>query len=57
MAFGAARSRVVVADVDEAGGAETVAMVQAVGGEALFIRTDVTDPAQVAAMVSGCFAA
>jgi NAD(P)-dependent dehydrogenase (short-subunit alcohol dehydrogenase family) len=57
VAFGAARARVVVADVDEAGGAETVAMVQAVGGDALFIRTDVTDPAQVAAMVSGCYAA
>ena len=57
VAFGAARARVVVADVDEDGGAETVRMVQAVGGEALFIRTDVTDAAQVAAMVSGCFAA
>jgi len=57
VAFGAARARVVVADVDEAGGAETVAMVRAVGGDALFIGTDVTDPAQVAAMVSGCYAA
>ena len=57
VAFCAARARVVVADVDEDGGAETVSMVQAVGGEALFIRTDVTDAAQVAAMVGGCFAA
>ena len=57
VAFGAARARVVVADVDEDGGAETVRMVEAVGGEALFIRTDVTDAAQVAAMVGGCFAA
>jgi NAD(P)-dependent dehydrogenase (short-subunit alcohol dehydrogenase family) len=57
VAFGAARARVVVADIDEEGGAETVRMVEAVGGEALFIRTDVTDVAQVDAMVSGCYAA
>lgn len=57
VAFGAARARVVVADIDEVGGAETVRMVQAVGGEALFVRTDVTDAEQVGAMVSGCYAA
>ena len=57
IAFGEARARVVVADVDEAGGAETVRMVEAVGGQALFIRTDVTEAGQVEAMVGGCFAA
>ena len=29
----------------------------AVGGQALFIRTDVTDAGQVEAMIGGCFAA
>ncbi len=44
-------SKVVVADIDEAGGKQTVANVEAGGGEALFVSTDVSDPAQVKAMV------
>ena len=39
--------RVVVADVDDAGMAEAVASVEARGGRALAVRTDVSDPAQV----------
>ena len=43
---------VVVADIDDAGGHDTVAMVEAAGGEASFVHTDVSSPADVAAMVA-----
>jgi NAD(P)-dependent dehydrogenase (short-subunit alcohol dehydrogenase family) len=36
--------RVVVSDVEETGGHETVALVRAAGGEALFLPCDVRDP-------------
>jgi len=42
---------VVVADIDEGQGRETVALVEAAGGQASFVRTDVSVPADVAAMV------
>jgi NAD(P)-dependent dehydrogenase (short-subunit alcohol dehydrogenase family) len=42
--------RIVVADVDPAGGDETVARVRAAGGDATFVRCDVGDRAQVAAL-------
>jgi NAD(P)-dependent dehydrogenase (short-subunit alcohol dehydrogenase family) len=42
---------VVVADIDEDQGRETVALVEAAGGQASFVRTDVSVPADVAAMV------
>ncbi len=42
---------VVVADVDEAGGDETVALVEAGGGRASFVRTDASVKADVEAMV------
>ncbi len=45
-------SKVIVADIDEAGGKQTVAEVEAVGGEAAFVSTDVADPEQVKAMVA-----
>ena len=44
-------ARVVVADIDIDGGHETVARIEAAGGEASFIRTDVSDRAEVWAMV------
>ena len=44
-------ARIVVADFSEAGGAETVAAVEAVGGEAAFVKVDVANPDQVSAMV------
>ena len=47
-----AGARVAVADLDEAMGAETVAKVREAGGEAEFVRTDVTREADVAALVS-----
>ncbi|MEP6625286.1 MAG: glucose 1-dehydrogenase [Acidimicrobiia bacterium] len=44
-------ARIVVADFSEAGGAETVAAVEAVGGEAAFVKVDVANAEQVEAMV------
>jgi NAD(P)-dependent dehydrogenase (short-subunit alcohol dehydrogenase family) len=44
LAFAAAGAQVVGCDVDEAGGAETVAQVAAAGGIAHFVRVDVSDP-------------
>ncbi len=44
-------ARIVVADFSEAGGAETVAAVEAVGGEAAFVKVDVANPDQVSAMI------
>lgn len=42
---------VVVADVAEDGGRETVSLVEAAHGQAMFVRTDVTDVEQIAALV------
>ena len=50
-------ARVTVADIDERGGAETVALIEAEGGTARFAATDVTDPDAVQAMVDGAVAA
>jgi len=44
-------AKVVGADVDQAAGEETVAIVRAAGGEAVFVRTDVSVPADVEGMV------
>jgi NAD(P)-dependent dehydrogenase (short-subunit alcohol dehydrogenase family) len=43
LAFARAGARVLAADVDEAGGAETTRLIAAAGGEAAFRRADVTD--------------
>ncbi len=45
--FGREGARVVVGDVDEAGGAETAARIADAGGEGLFAPCDVTDERQV----------
>jgi NAD(P)-dependent dehydrogenase (short-subunit alcohol dehydrogenase family) len=50
-AFAAAGARVAVVDVDPNGGAETVALIEADGGEARYLACDVADEAQVAALV------
>jgi NAD(P)-dependent dehydrogenase (short-subunit alcohol dehydrogenase family) len=42
---------VVVADFNDEAGAETVALIEAAGGRASFVHCDVSDEAQVAAMV------
>jgi NAD(P)-dependent dehydrogenase (short-subunit alcohol dehydrogenase family) len=44
-------SRVVVADVNEAGGADTVAQIEAAGGAAVFTRADVSCAADAKQMV------
>jgi NAD(P)-dependent dehydrogenase (short-subunit alcohol dehydrogenase family) len=49
--FAAEGARVVVVDFDEAAGRETADSVQAAGGEASFVRADVSDEADARAMV------
>ena len=43
---------VVVADVDDAGGQETARLIEAEGGRSAFVRSDVTNEADVRAMVA-----
>jgi len=45
--FGREGASVVAADIDEAGGQETVATINRVGGQAQFVRCDVTSTADV----------
>ena len=45
-------SKVIVADLNEQSGAETVDQIRRAGGDALFQRTDVSDEQQVEAMVA-----
>src|SRR5262249_42158771 len=51
LAFAREGAKVVVADIVVAGGEETVRMIQAAGGEAIFSKTDVTKAAEVEALV------
>jgi len=51
LAFAAERARILVADVDEATGEATVGLARERGGEAAFVRTDVSRSADCAAMV------
>ena len=44
-------AKVVIADIDEAGGEQTVREIQAAGGQAFFQHTDVTDAVQVERLV------
>jgi NAD(P)-dependent dehydrogenase (short-subunit alcohol dehydrogenase family) len=44
-------AKVVVSDVADDGGAQTVAMIESAGGSAAYVHADVSDPAQVDAMV------
>lgn len=50
--FASEGARVVVADAVEAGGTATVDAVKAAGGDAAFVQVDVSDEAQVAAMIA-----
>ncbi len=52
VAFAREGARVAVADVDAAGGEETVQMIAAAGGEAFFARADVSNIADVEALVA-----
>jgi NAD(P)-dependent dehydrogenase (short-subunit alcohol dehydrogenase family) len=49
-------AKVVVAEFGEAAGRETVAMVEGAGGQASFVRTDVSDEASAKAMVDHAIA-
>lgn len=51
LAFAKKRASVVVADVDTAGGEKTVEMVRGEGGDALFVKTDVSKAQDVSNMV------
>lgn len=47
LAFARHRAQVVVAEISEANGQETVRQLKQVGADALFVRCDVADPAQI----------
>ncbi|AKD57984.1 SDR family NAD(P)-dependent oxidoreductase [Spirosoma radiotolerans] len=47
LAFAKAKARVVVAEINETNGQETVKQMEQLGAEALFVRCDVADPAQI----------
>ncbi|MBM7112606.1 SDR family oxidoreductase [Archangium primigenium] len=53
LAFAREGLKVVVSDIDAAGGEGTVALIRAAGGEARFIRCDVTRDAEVRALMQG----
>lgn len=52
LAFAREGAKVIVADVSEQGGKETVQMIEQAGGDAIFIRTDVSDRIEVMEMVN-----
>jgi NAD(P)-dependent dehydrogenase (short-subunit alcohol dehydrogenase family) len=51
LSFAAAGANVVVADLDEVSGQETVEQITAVGNKALFVKTDVSNEDSVAGLV------
>jgi NAD(P)-dependent dehydrogenase (short-subunit alcohol dehydrogenase family) len=51
LSFAGAGARVVVSDIDVANGEETVKQISNQGGTAMFVKTDITDEASVAALV------
>ena len=52
LAFAQAGAQVVVANVQVEGGEETVRLIQAAGGDAIFVKTDVSQAADVEALVN-----
>jgi NAD(P)-dependent dehydrogenase (short-subunit alcohol dehydrogenase family) len=52
LAYAGAGAKVVVSDTNTAGGEETVALVRAAGGEALFVAADVSQAADCEALVA-----
>ena len=52
LAFVAEGATVIVADVNEDGGRETLAQVQAAGGHGLFVRADMSEPGDVQNVVA-----
>ncbi|MCS7462332.1 SDR family oxidoreductase [Paenibacillus doosanensis] len=57
LTFARKGDRVVVADYNEAGGAETAEMIKQAGGEALFVQVDVSKQESVEALVQQAVAA
>lgn len=57
IAFARSGASVMVSDVNEAGGAETVALIEAAGGKAQFRRCDVGNGDDIAALVDATVAA
>jgi NAD(P)-dependent dehydrogenase (short-subunit alcohol dehydrogenase family) len=57
LAFAREGARVAVADIDEAGGEETVSLVEGAGGAAIFVKTDVTKASDVQRLVEQAVAA
>ncbi len=56
LAFAAEGLQVVVSDLDAAGGEATVELIRAAGGDACFVRCDVTREAEVAALMQAVVA-
>ena len=52
LAFGREGAKVVVADIGVEGGEETVRIIRDSGGEAIFVKTDVTVASQVEALIN-----
>jgi NAD(P)-dependent dehydrogenase (short-subunit alcohol dehydrogenase family) len=57
LAFAQAGARVAVSDVNAAGGEETVGLIAQAGGEAIFVKADVSREAEVEALVAKTVAA
>lgn len=55
--FAAEGARIVVVDVNDAGGAETVAQVEKAGGQALYVHADVSNGSEAAKMIEAAEAA
>lgn len=53
MRFATAGAQVMIADIDEVGSQKTVELIAKVGGEAAFLKTDVSSGSQVEALVAG----
>ncbi len=51
LAFAQSNAKVVIGDINEDGSQETVHQIQEKGGQAVFVRTDVSRPEQVEALV------
>jgi NAD(P)-dependent dehydrogenase (short-subunit alcohol dehydrogenase family) len=53
VAFARTGAKVVIADIKEEGGHQTVQLVKDAGGEGMFVHTDVSREADVAALMDG----
>jgi NAD(P)-dependent dehydrogenase (short-subunit alcohol dehydrogenase family) len=51
LGFARAGAKVVISDIDDAGGEETLRLLQCEGGEGLYLHTDVRSEAEVQAMI------